>query len=326
MLRSMMPNLITVGLTAFNAADTIERAFASALSQTWRPIEIIAVDDCSSDATIDILQSLASRNPELRVYRNSFNRGIAASRNKILAEAKGDFVAFFDDDDESLPDRLRQQWSRITDYEEEYANGAPVICHSARHVFYQDGSSRFQRTMGESQSVKAPYGNKVAYRILFGSPLKGAYGSCATCSQMARLSTYRMLGGFDESLRRSEDTEFNIRLALAGGHFVGNSVALVQQTMIRTSEKNLKEEHRNSVLILKKHRELAQKHGQYQFCLDWLDLKLFWQERRNWLFIVALSKLAVFYPWKTFYRIVLSIPNFGINAAFTRFHQSSHLF
>src|ERR1043165_3384420 len=104
--RELTPPLVTVGLTAFNSADTVVRALHSALRQTWRPIEVVAVDDCSTDGTRVILDRLAEQHPELRLFGNAINGGVAVSRNRIVGEARGEFVVFFDDDDESLPERV----------------------------------------------------------------------------------------------------------------------------------------------------------------------------------------------------------------------------
>ena len=99
------------------------------------------------------------------------------------------------------------------------------------------------------------------------------HGSCATCSQMARRSTYMELGCFDERFRRSEDTEFNVRVAKAGGHFIGIAKPLVIQHMTKTGEKNLDDELYYQQLLLKTHKDVAEKYGQYEFCKEWLSLK-----------------------------------------------------
>src|SRR5262245_34415986 len=226
-----MAELVTIGITAFNAAATIERAVRSALAQSWHPVEILIVDDCSADATIQILTGLCREQPEIRLIRHESNHGIAATRNRILAEARGEFVAFFDDDDESLPERVEDQLRRILEYEREFANEAPVICHTARLQLYPDGNRQIVPTMGEREGHPAPAGPSVAERILLGKRLNDAYGACATCSQLARVATYAIVGGFDPALARSSDTDLNIRLALAGAHFVGIAQALVVQTM-----------------------------------------------------------------------------------------------
>lgn len=312
--------LITIGLTAFNASDSIARAVESALSQTWRPLEVIVADDASTDSTLNILRDLAAKHPELRVYSAQENAGVAVARNRILAASQGEFLAFFDDDDVSVPERIATQYARIVDYEREFAGGAPVICHSARTVLYPDGESRYAPTMGQTEGRKAPAGPAVARRILMGEPLEDGYGACPTCSQMARLSTYRQLGGFDPQLRRGEDTEFNIRLAQAGGHFVGVAQALVLQTMTPTSEKSMAEEYRNMRYLLEKHRALMESAGQYEFCLRWLGVKQAWLTRRSANFAKELLLLVLRYPMLTMRRLALALPNWGLNRAFSRFH------
>lgn len=312
--------LVTVGLTTFNSADTVERALRSALAQTWRPIEVVAVDDGSSDDTREILERLAGQHPELRVFGNAVNGGVAVSRNRILAEARGEFIAFFDDDDESLPERIASQVERITHYEREFAAGAPVICHTARRLIYAQGKERIAPTMGQREGVRAPAGSAVARRILLGTRLDDGYGACPTSSQMARLSTYRALGGFDPSMRRSEDTDFNIRLAGAGGHFVGIGRPLVIQTMTRTSEKSLAEEYRYMLLLMEKHRAIMDREGQYLFCRRWIGVKQAWLEGRHMAFVLALASLALRHPVLTARRLALALPNIGLNRAFSRFY------
>ena len=233
----MTAPLVTIGLTTYNALRTLERALGSALAQTWRPIEIVAVDDGSSDGTLERLERVARQQPVLRVFSNAPNGGVAVSRNRILKEARGEFVVFFDDDDDSAPERIAHQVQRIVEYEDRFAGGAPVVCHTARRRIYTEGLERTEPTMGQLEGRLAPHGVAVANRILLGTRLDDGYGACPTCSQMARIGTYRAVGGFDPQLRRGEDTDFAIRLALAGGHFVGIAEPLVTQWMTRTSGK-----------------------------------------------------------------------------------------
>ena len=316
----MSQPLVTIGLTTYNAAETLERAVASVLAQTWRPIEIVAVDDCSTDATRQILDRLAASHTELRVFVNAVNGGVAVSRNRILDEARGDFIAFFDDDDESLPERIESQMRRIVDYEGNFAAGAPVVCHTTRKRVYSEGLELIEPTMGQAEGCRAPYGTAVANRILLGSPLEDGYGACPTCSQMARLSTYRLVGGFDPMLRRGEDTDFTIRLAQAGGHFVGIAQPLVTQWMTKTSEKSLAEEYRNQMLLLEKHRSIMERAGLYGFCRQWLHAKQAWLEGRHGVLVNALLSLALRHPLLTGRRLLMAVPNMRLNLAFSRFH------
>jgi glycosyltransferase involved in cell wall biosynthesis len=325
--------LITVGLTAYNAIDSIERAFESALSQKWPNLEIVIIDDCSNDGTREILDRIvrnhneieSDRTVNIKFFSNLVNQGVAVSRNRIIDEATGDFVVFFDDDDVSDPFRVCKQFKRIVDYEKNFANGAAVICHTAQKVIYPSGDVRIASTMGQLEKVIAPAGHAVTRRVLFGAFLRDGYGSCPTCSQMARLSTYRSLGGFDSTLRRSEDTDFCIRLAEAGGHFVGIAEPLVTQYMTKTPEKNLLEEYRNTMLLMKKHKLIMQAEGQYDFCLRWIDLKYAWMLKRRVRFIQDLLVLLVKNPVLTLSRLFMAVPSIRHNLLFSRFHSNPNL-
>lgn len=315
--------LITAGFTAYNAAETIEKALQSALSQTWQPLEIVVIDDASTDNTPDVLENIRTRHEQIRIFRNEKNKGVATSRNRILENAKGKYVAFFDDDDISLPDRIASQFQRISKYEREYANGQPVICHTARIQHFPDGSEIYIRTMGERLNCIAPNGISVARRILMGASLEDGYGSCATCSQMARLSTYRDLGGFDSNLRRAEDTDINIRLARAGGHFVGISRPLVIQTMTKTTEKNLEVEYRNTILLFEKNRDFFRTQNEYDFCMRWLEVKYAYFEKQWLLFLSRIFSVFIKYPLRTLHRIKMSFPNIKLNQSLSYFHTNS---
>lgn len=96
----------SIVIPAYNAADTIGRAVASALAQTESRIEVLVVDDASTDATAATAASLAARDPRVRLVRHSVNRGPAAARNCGLAHARGDWVAPLDADDEIAPNRI----------------------------------------------------------------------------------------------------------------------------------------------------------------------------------------------------------------------------
>jgi glycosyltransferase involved in cell wall biosynthesis len=315
--------LITVGITSYNAVDTIRGAVNSALKQTWEALEIIVVDDASSDGTLRILEELSRIHDNIKIYVNDKNSGVAVSRNKIIQEAKGIFIAFFDDDDVSLSNRIAEQYKRICEYEQHFANDKIVVCHTARLQIYPDGSERAVNTMGEDVGEIAPNGIAVARRILTGKSLKYAYGACPTCSQMARLTVYEKLNGFDESFRRGEDTDFNIRLAESGGHFVGIAIPLVKQFMTKTTDKNLDEELRNTILLLNKHKLLIDKYDDFGFCCAWINLKYNFLKHHFFSFFFLLFKLFFFHPIKTLKRIIVAIPNIKINRAMSRFYLNS---
>jgi glycosyltransferase involved in cell wall biosynthesis len=316
------PPLITIGVTAFNAETTIESAIRSAVGQTWPNFEIVCVDDCSNDNTLQILADLEKKHPNMRVYKNDHNGGEPVTRNHILQEAKGEFIAFFDDDDESAPERLTRQYQRIVDYEHDFAQGQPVICHTARLQRYNDSSELYEATMGTAQGELAPHGRAVAERILLGRPLEEGVGSMATCSQMARREVYQELGLYDERMRRMPDTDLNIRLALAGGHFVGIAEPLVTQTMTLTTDKYLSEERSYNLKYITLHKSFLEKTGSYDFCWRWIDAKYDLLEGKQIKFMVKLSKLFICYPVATLRRLYWSIPGVRNNLQLRKFHNS----
>jgi len=314
--------LITIGVTSYNAEETIASALHSAAGQTWPNFEIVCVDDCSSDRTLEVLGGLEKKHSTLRVYRNDQNGGVAVTRNRIIREAKGEFIAFFDDDDESLPERLTRQYERIVEYERDFAQGQPVICHTARLQRYPGGEEHYVPTLGTELKAVAPHGPAVAERILLGRTLKNGYGAMATYSQMARRSVYQKLGLFDDTLRRSEDTDLNIRLALEGGHFVGIAEPLVIQTMTLTTEKHLAEERSCTLQYITKHKAFLDQAGSYDFCHRWIDAKFDLLERKRVEFLAKFLKLLFCFPVATLKRFYGSFSGVRGNLQFSKFYNS----
>ncbi|WP_284274179.1 glycosyltransferase family 2 protein [Bradyrhizobium iriomotense] len=104
--------LISVVVPAFNAASTIRETVSSALNQTYRNLEVIIVDDGSTDQTKGVAALLVQGDPRVRyVYKD--NGGVASARNRGIAEAQGEFVATLDADDLWYPTKLERQLERF---------------------------------------------------------------------------------------------------------------------------------------------------------------------------------------------------------------------
>ena len=87
------------------AAET--EAVSSVLDQSWRNLELIVVDDASADSTADVVRGFTD--PRNRLLTNSCNLRIAASTNRAVGASRGEYLALMDDDDFSMPDRLKAQ-------------------------------------------------------------------------------------------------------------------------------------------------------------------------------------------------------------------------
>lgn len=100
---------ISVIVPVHNAESTIALALRSLLSQTWRNIEVIVVDDCSVDNTAGVVEEVARHDDRVRLVRHQFNQGAYAARNTGLRLASGQFVTTHDGDDWSHPEKLERQ-------------------------------------------------------------------------------------------------------------------------------------------------------------------------------------------------------------------------
>lgn len=102
-------SLVSIIMPAYNAERYIEASIRSVLNQTWPHWELIVVDDCSSDRTAEIVRLFQSEDSRIRLLQNAANRGVSASRNAGIAQAKGEWVAFLDSDDCWRQDKLALQ-------------------------------------------------------------------------------------------------------------------------------------------------------------------------------------------------------------------------
>jgi glycosyltransferase involved in cell wall biosynthesis len=99
--------LISIVVPTFNRASTVGYCLNSIFNQTYENIEIIVVDDCSTDKTIEVVKGY--HDPRIRCIALEKNLGAQAARNTGIKEATGDWIAFQDSDDEWLPDKLERQ-------------------------------------------------------------------------------------------------------------------------------------------------------------------------------------------------------------------------
>lgn len=103
--------LISIITPAFNAEKYIEDTIESVLAQTYQNWEMLIVDDCSVDNTVQMVEKYCAMDLRIKLIRHSKNQGVAATRNTALAQAKGAYIAFLDSDDMWLPMKLETQYS-----------------------------------------------------------------------------------------------------------------------------------------------------------------------------------------------------------------------
>ena len=98
----------SVIIPAYNVSGIIGRAIRSAAAQTFPPLEILVIDDCSTDDTVEVVRALRREIPSIRLLSTPANGGPSAARNVGLREAKADWIALLDSDDAWKPGRLER--------------------------------------------------------------------------------------------------------------------------------------------------------------------------------------------------------------------------
>lgn len=306
--RPEVPGRVTIGITCFNAADTIHRALESAAAQDWPDVEVVVVDDCSSDGSAAVVERFVHDLPHARLVRHAVNAGPGAARNTVLAEATGEFVAFFDDDDVSLPNRVRAQVRRIVEYEQ--AHGVrPLACFASGRRRYPNGYELPLPAIGSRPRV--PSGPRVADYLLFNQREPGVcYGAgTPTCALMARRSTFAALDGFDPAFRRVEDADFAVRLALADGHFIGCDEELFMQYATVAPDKSPGMNVAAELQLVDKHADYLQSRGRYRYARQWFKLRHLHFSGQRWRFLGALVLFLAQFPVAGTRHILLSAPS-----------------
>lgn len=128
---------VTVIIPCFNAETTIGTALQGLMNQLWRNLEILVVDDCSTDGSVEIISAWCNRDKRIRLIRHTENQGAYAARNTALKVAKGHFITVHDSDDWSHPDKLRMQALQLIKQ--------PKIKASVSHWVRCDSDLNFQR-------------------------------------------------------------------------------------------------------------------------------------------------------------------------------------
>ena len=185
---------VSVVITTYNRANLVGRAISSVVEQTYGNLELHVVDDSSIDQTGAVVKSLFENRSNYFYWRHENNKGLAAARNTGIAKARGDYIAFLDDDDEWEKNKLRYQMDLVTkngqDCEVIYC-GAKIVDYSGRKIGY--------------------YKPRIKGNIRAGIVKK--YLGTIPSSCLFYADSLRSIGGYDESLKSHIDHDIWMKMA-----------------------------------------------------------------------------------------------------------------
>jgi hypothetical protein len=203
--------LISVILPAHDAASRLPRALRSALSQGV-DLEVIVVDDASSDRTLEVARGFAERDPRVRVLHSAVNLGPGGARNLGLAAARGEWIALLDSDDAFLPARFAPMLRA--------AEGAAMVADNL--LLVTPGDTMAGRPMLPPVLLDRPRPVDAAAFLLGNLPIRNhprvSYGFLKPMIRRDFLCHHGLC--YRDGLRFAEDFDFYLRCLLAGAHFV----------------------------------------------------------------------------------------------------------
>lgn len=190
--------LVTVIISSYNHAPYIEQSILSVIGQTWPHIELLVVDDGSTDGSVSKIEALQ------RIYGFDFrvqkNQGLTRTLNEAIARAKGSFVAPFGSDDIMLSDRLSLQMAYIADKPE------VGICGGNIELMYGDGTS-----YPDQDPQNDPPFRRLNFEDVFLQRKRNAHAA----TMLIRKEAFEKVGGFNPDIRL-EDLYIWLKITHAG--------------------------------------------------------------------------------------------------------------
>lgn len=196
--------MITIILPTFNRAPVLTRALESVLQQDFQDWELLISDDGSTDHTRTVAEEFIQRTGRGRYLYSPHNTGVSAARNRAVREARGEWLAFIDSDDEWLPNRLSAQMQLAGQY--------PLI-HS-EEIWIRNG------VRVNAPKIYAKSGGRLFRRCV-------EICCISPSATLMRTDLYRSLGGFREDFPACEDYELWLRIAAR------HEIGFVDQALIK---------------------------------------------------------------------------------------------
>ena len=195
--------LVSVIITTFNRKDVLPRAIKNVLDQTYKRIELIVVDDGSTDGTEDAVKKIESKDSRIKYIKNTNNSGVAKVRNMGIEASTGEYILYHDDDDMSRLDKIEKQIKFLQDSPEKYS----VVYHDT--VLHKMTEYGWMADIIPSRDMSDIRKRSFIYPAL----LPKNFIACT--SMLIKKECLSKCGYFDESLFAYEDWDMTLRLSKA---------------------------------------------------------------------------------------------------------------
>ena len=189
---------VSVVLPVHNRENLVRRAIDSVLAQTMPDFELLVIDDCSTDATAEVVEGYCANDPRVKLFHNETNLGPAGARNRGIDLARSDYIAFQDSDDRWFPEKLARQLEALERDPDKHACICGALYFAQEQCYYIPRHGTMSQESMASGDLSAD--------VLYSNPVTPQ----ALC---AKKSLFDDIGGFDTSLRINEDWELAIRMA-----------------------------------------------------------------------------------------------------------------
>ena len=266
--------LVTCAFSTYNAENSIISALKSAINQTYKNKEIVIVDDCSKDETVKKIKEFNLKIKEnLIIYENKINNGIGEIRNQLIKNSNGDFIAFFDDDDVSLPTRISEQIKLITNFESKYKldDSFSPLCYSKRKIIYSKKKYLICNAISFDTSKSCKENGALALLSAKEIDKKAISGSTASCTLCVRKKTLIQLDGFDNNFRRYEDLDLAIRSLMKNISLISVENILINQFYKNKPFKKNQELY--ELKLINKYKSFLEKYKLFKFALNFAKFK-----------------------------------------------------
>ncbi|WP_191966506.1 glycosyltransferase [Cellvibrio sp. KY-YJ-3] len=233
---SYTPGLVSVLIPLFNRAKYIQEAINSALSQEYDNLEIIVVDDGSTDGGDKLVEAFFDTG-RVQLFRHAggANRGQSISLNVALSKARGEYIAVLDSDDIFLPNKLKDQVG--------FLQANPDVGLVYGMGFGVDAAGKQIYNILSEKHTETNDPNRILLDCYFHLPV----------GSLVRKSVYDQVGGFDESLRAGQDHDMQVRMAeVTRFGFLPVRVYCYRRHGESISHQGLERRWRNALIILNK--------------------------------------------------------------------------